>query len=334
MQVEVPRIFFSYAREDSEFALKLATNLRSAGVNLWLDQLDIPAGARWDRTVEEALKTCFCILVILSPASVVSHNVMDEVSFGIEEEKKIVPVRYLHCDIPFRLKRIQYIDLIADYDRGIAQLLKTLHFVQSGKTLEVSGNLPATPKRGMLFPAFLIVVGWAVGGALGLTIVFNLVGITGAPFGAAIGWSVAGAIGGFCTGLALHKIEQSIRWVQTCMFAMGCSVGGAIAGALSWSVPSVFGGFIGGGIGGSICGLTIGYGLQSLNAPIRQIKVSKCVFAWAIGCSLGGALSWAFLGYQYTSLFYMTVGLITGGMVGAVAGGLMLWWLSAVIAQR
>ena len=334
MQAETPRIFFSYAREDSEFALTLAKDLRAAGVTLWLDQLDITPGTRWDRAVEDALKECFCILVILSPASVSSHNVMDEVSFGIEEDKKIVPVRHLDCDIPFRLKRVQYIDFTADYATGFAQLVKTLTFAQPGHTLESSEPPSAPSNQGMLVPALLLVFGWALGGALGLSIVFNLVGITGGPFGAAIGWAIAGAIGGFFTGLALHKIEPSIRWAQICMFAMGCSVGGAMAGALSWSVPSVIGGFIGGGIGGSICGLTIGYGLQSLKAPIRHIKVSKCVFAWAIGCSLGGAMSWAFLGYQYTSMFYMTVGLITGGMVGTVAGGLMLWWLSAVIAQR
>ena len=40
--------FFSYAREDSEFVLKLAKELRAVGVNLWLDQLDILGGQRWD----------------------------------------------------------------------------------------------------------------------------------------------------------------------------------------------------------------------------------------------------------------------------------------------
>ena len=65
-------IFISYTREDSEFVLKLARDLRSEGVNIWLDQLDIPPGVRWDRAVEQALRTCDRLLVILSPASVAS----------------------------------------------------------------------------------------------------------------------------------------------------------------------------------------------------------------------------------------------------------------------
>jgi len=37
------KTFFSYSRADSEFVLKLATDLRNAGIDIWLDQLDIPA---------------------------------------------------------------------------------------------------------------------------------------------------------------------------------------------------------------------------------------------------------------------------------------------------
>ena len=41
------KTFFSYSRVDSEFVLKLAKDLRTAGADIWLDQLDISAGKRW-----------------------------------------------------------------------------------------------------------------------------------------------------------------------------------------------------------------------------------------------------------------------------------------------
>ena len=47
--MEESKYFFSYAREDSAFVLRLANELREAGLNLWLDQLDILGGQRWDR---------------------------------------------------------------------------------------------------------------------------------------------------------------------------------------------------------------------------------------------------------------------------------------------
>src|SRR5262245_57644781 len=107
MQTEIPRIFLSYARADSAFVLKLAKALQSAGTNVWLDQVDIRGGDFWERAVEEALKASSCLLVVLSPAAVASTNVTDEVSFALDNKKKIVPVVYRQCDIPFRLRRLQ-----------------------------------------------------------------------------------------------------------------------------------------------------------------------------------------------------------------------------------
>ena len=40
------RTFFSYAREDAEFVLELARDLRAADSDLWLDQLDIEPDKR------------------------------------------------------------------------------------------------------------------------------------------------------------------------------------------------------------------------------------------------------------------------------------------------
>ena len=118
--------FFSYSRHDSEFVLKLARDLRVAGSAVWLDQLDIPPGERWDSTIEKALATSSNLLVILSPESVDSTNVMDEVSFALEEKKRVIPVLYRDCKIPFRLRRLQYIDLRVDYEKGLAELVPML----------------------------------------------------------------------------------------------------------------------------------------------------------------------------------------------------------------
>jgi hypothetical protein len=114
--------FFSYARVDSEFVLRLAKDLRASGAKVWLDQLDISPGQRWDASVEEALRASPRQVAVLSPASVVSDNVMDEVSFALEEHKQVIPVLYRDCQIPFRLRRVQYIDFRTDYDRGLREL--------------------------------------------------------------------------------------------------------------------------------------------------------------------------------------------------------------------
>ena len=121
-------IFFSYSRDDSEFVLNLAKSLRDAGAQIWLDQFDIAPGNHWDSTIEEALQKSGTLLVMLSKTSVESNNVMDEVSFALEEDKKVIPVLLEECDIPFRLRRLQQADFRKDYQRGMSSLVQTLGF--------------------------------------------------------------------------------------------------------------------------------------------------------------------------------------------------------------
>lgn len=136
-------VFFSYSRDNEDFVMKLAGELRDAGANIWLDQLDIKPGTRWDRSIEKALISSQTLLVVLSKSSVESNNVMDEVSFALEEGKPIVPILLEECDIPFRLRRLQFADFTSDYNKGIRTLIQALDLDK-----EVASKLAAdVPKK-------------------------------------------------------------------------------------------------------------------------------------------------------------------------------------------
>lgn len=162
------RIFFSYARRDADFVLKVASALRSDGVELWVDQLHIPSGERWDESVQVALKSCSCLVVVLSPYSVNSHNVLDEVDYALREQKPVVPVLLRPCEIPFRLNRIQHIDFTAGYDNGYRVLLAALTTAKS----PIAAQPP--PSRGGLYRHM------ALGAALMLCTLF-IIGWISAP---------------------------------------------------------------------------------------------------------------------------------------------------------
>ncbi len=139
------KIFFSYSRFDATFALKLATDLTLAGLPVWIDQVDISPGAKWDVTVEDALRACGAVPVILSPDAVASSSVMDEVSFALESGRKILPVVYKPCEIPFRLRRLQHLDFTSNYSAGLLALTDAFEPVQSlgaGNASESSTQAP------------------------------------------------------------------------------------------------------------------------------------------------------------------------------------------------
>lgn len=121
------KIFFSYSRTDGqEHALKLANDLRGAGANVWIDQLDIELGKLWDLEVEKALNTADCVLFIATEKSTTSNNVLNEVYYALDENKKVIPVVFHDCRIPFQLRRLQRIDFTADYEAAFQRLLKAL----------------------------------------------------------------------------------------------------------------------------------------------------------------------------------------------------------------
>ena len=115
--------FISYSREDSEFALRLAQDLKAAGANVWLDQLDIDAGREWDQAIEVALNETSQMLLILSPSSASSRNVRNEISFALDEGKIIIPILHRDCLVPLQLRRIQHVDFRSDYSTALSNLL-------------------------------------------------------------------------------------------------------------------------------------------------------------------------------------------------------------------
>jgi len=134
--------FFSYSREDSEFALRLAEDLRKGGASVWLDQLDIEPGQEWDSAIEDAVTRCERMLVILSPASVKSRNVRNELAVALDEGKGIIPVFYRDCAVPLQMRRIQYADFRTDYACGLNVLLKSLGVGQQLGTATVADAFP------------------------------------------------------------------------------------------------------------------------------------------------------------------------------------------------
>ena len=141
-----PDIFISYLYneiKERDFAVKLAEELKSSGLSVWIDVLDIQTGARWDDAVNKALDDCKIYLVILSPASVSSDNVKDEIDWIIDKGKRILPVLFEQTTIPFRLRRFQYVDLT---NKDFNEAIEIIRYLLS-QLLEESQPLTESPTQ-------------------------------------------------------------------------------------------------------------------------------------------------------------------------------------------
>ena len=137
--------FLSYSRSDERIALRLAKDLRASGVPMWVDQLDIRPSEHWDKAIERAVSSCRGLVVILSPRSVASDNVADEISFAIDNGKSVLPVMIERCTLPLRLTRMQVVDATANYDRALKQCLGEL--LRRSESPEASPGTKAPRQR-------------------------------------------------------------------------------------------------------------------------------------------------------------------------------------------
>lgn len=123
-------IFFSYRSTEAEFALRLAADLKNAGINLWMDRLDLRPGDDWPSAIEKALNECAAMISVLSPDYIKSRYCKRELTRADRIGRPIFPVLLRPIpvsDWPLEIERQQYISFTDWRDEAIYQKqLKTL----------------------------------------------------------------------------------------------------------------------------------------------------------------------------------------------------------------
>ncbi len=124
------QIFISYSREDANFVYPLAAKLESDGFKVWIDRLDIPVGNPWRREIVQAIAESDAFILLLSPSSTASKNVLAELDIAIGEDIKVMPVIMRSVQIPnnfkYQLSGKNRINLFENAKLGYSQLVNTL----------------------------------------------------------------------------------------------------------------------------------------------------------------------------------------------------------------
>jgi TIR domain len=127
-------VFISYARADKDQARLLAEAFSRQGWSVWWDR-EIPPGKSFDETIENALNSARCVVVLWSKDSVSSRWVKTEAAEGAARGI-LVPALIDKAQIPLEFKRIEAADLSdwhgdsphSEFD----QLLKTVASILGG----------------------------------------------------------------------------------------------------------------------------------------------------------------------------------------------------------
>jgi hypothetical protein len=135
-------VFMSYVQENREEVRKLADALRSGKVDVWLDRDSLEPGQRWKEEIRDAIERGMFFVACFSREYMSREQsyMNEELTLAIEQLRKrptsrswFIPVLLSGNEIPARsigagesLRDLQWVDLRADWQTGVAKLVKAL----------------------------------------------------------------------------------------------------------------------------------------------------------------------------------------------------------------
>lgn len=128
-----PTLFLCHSSADKAFVRMLAYSLELHGVNVWLDEAEIRVGQSLIATISSAIESIQYLLVVLSPASVNSQWVKQELEAAMtlslsKGTPALLPVLYRDCAIPAFLSGKKYADFRdpAAFGSSLNEVLRAL----------------------------------------------------------------------------------------------------------------------------------------------------------------------------------------------------------------
>ena len=125
--------FISYSTQDREFVRTLARDLNRRGISIWFDETMLEPGDSIIGAIETGIDRMEYLIVVLSPASVASGWVTEEVRMALHKGiagKKfgVIPILRSDCEIPGFLRDKKYVDMRpdADYQTGIEKIVRKI----------------------------------------------------------------------------------------------------------------------------------------------------------------------------------------------------------------
>lgn len=127
------RVMISYSHVDKNLARRLAADLQEERLDVWLDEREVLVGDSIHTKVEEGLSGCDYLVALLSPASLESPWVRDEIDAARTREKGsrrivLLPAVLDGVDehrLPALLQGRRFA-VLAPYDSGLQELVKAV----------------------------------------------------------------------------------------------------------------------------------------------------------------------------------------------------------------
>jgi tetratricopeptide (TPR) repeat protein len=121
-----PTLFVSYSHKDRKRIDPIVSVIEAMGRHVWMDRNDITGQTGWAGQIVRAIRECRAVVLMASPNSYASDQVVRELYLAMNHKKTIVPIEIEPAELPDEL---QYI--LAPFQH---------HRLSGGETREVLGR--------------------------------------------------------------------------------------------------------------------------------------------------------------------------------------------------
>jgi len=141
------KVFLCHASADKPKVRELYRYLKRRGIKPWFDEVDLVGGQDWQAEIPKALSTSDATIICLTKDSVDKEGyVQKEIKFALDKALEmpegrifLIPVRLEDCDLPYSLKKYQWVDLFEE--GGYPKLMRALK-VRASQLQRVNIELP------------------------------------------------------------------------------------------------------------------------------------------------------------------------------------------------
>lgn len=125
-------VFISHRKQDADLAKRLAQEIANAGHQVWLDEWEIGIGDSIVERIDQGLAGAAYLVLCYSAAGMspwVDREWMSTLHRQLSGHAvKVLPVLLSGSgQPPAILADIKYANLVADWDKGVAELLRAIH---------------------------------------------------------------------------------------------------------------------------------------------------------------------------------------------------------------
>ncbi len=134
-------VYLSYSHRDKDFARRLASDLKKAGIRVWIDESALKIGDNFAEKMREGIKEVDYLAVLISPNSLSSRWVSQEIQLALTQESdsnklKVLPLMIGDCELPAELEGRLYGDFRQPllYEESLHKLLDAIGAKPPGTT--------------------------------------------------------------------------------------------------------------------------------------------------------------------------------------------------------